>query len=677
MRIRRYAARLASSGTAAPSSPPPPPPPPPAASWLHAAGDDCCAFCELSCPAPQEGPDAIKHKGHIAGLVPESDVNGDERAGLAQRPPVPEVKKFKVDHLSPVSKASAGLQALMGVSGVCGAAAKPEGATPVSEADADPAARSGPFVANGAAIEQGVKCGASLASDDPRLDVTTGNSLVNASSAELEVLKGISVANKVATDPVTDRVSLESKATTVLGIRSIVPEVIGAPSVMNESGSKLEVPRRNSFVNEASTEKQIVSSLGKPVTDQGVITTVPGVTGTGFLSTEGSVGPEVTGTPSGVPSRCDAGEAGGSVNPTTCVPVTTEGPTVEGGVPNDRSVTPSVSCVLDIVARSIGTSGRTDVICYARRAGKRKLELLEVKTENIELEDGVTCEEKETLERTGRCESALSTAGSADVKLADIKKELMDNSSANRVKKKKRNKFECNIDYCRMTFKTKAELSVHKKNMCTVKSCSRHFRSHRYLRRHQSIHSDDMPYKCPWDGCNMAFKWSWDRAEHFKVHAGMKPYKCTTPGCSRIYKFVSDFTRHRRRCKPQRMTPRRSKRRARTSTSNVGNRGKKTSGDKRWDGVDETLNSASKDYKKNTSQKFRSMDNSCYSIATGDVAANKALDGIKRTLEQAKKELHGKIKEIHAISDINNKRYSCESCGPAAQAELAAAMSAR
>ncbi|WVZ55475.1 hypothetical protein U9M48_006129 [Paspalum notatum var. saurae] len=141
------------------------------------------------------------------------------------------------------------------------------------------------------------------------------------------------------------------------------------------------------------------------------------------------------------------------------------------------------------------------------------------------------------------------------------------------------------------------------------------------------------------------------------------------------------------------MTPRRSKRRARTSTSNVGlhleatseniashmvgNRGKKTSGDKRWDGVDETLNSASKDYKKNTSQKFRSMDNSCYSIATGDVAANKALDGIKRTLEQAKKELHGKIKEIHAISDINNKRYSCESCGPAAQAELAAAMSAR
>jgi len=251
------------------------------------------------------------------------------------------------------------------------------------------------------------------------------------------------------------------------------------------------------------------------------------------------------------PSGCDAAKVHSFVNSTSNGPVGAKGPTVEGGLLNDGFVKPSVSCTYDIVARSIGTSGRSDVICYARRRGKRKLELLEVKTENIELEDGVICEE-ETLGRTGRCESVLSTAGSVDVKLADIKKELLDNSAASKVKKTKRNRFECNIDYCQMTFKTKAELSVHKKNMCTVKSCSRHFRSHRYLRRHQSVHNDDMPYKCPWDGCGMAFKWPWDRAEHFKVHAGVKPYKCTTPGCNRIYKFVSDFTRHRRRCKPQR-----------------------------------------------------------------------------------------------------------------------------
>jgi len=38
----------------------------------------------------QEGSDAIKHKGHIASRVPESDVGGDERVRQAQQPPAPE-----------------------------------------------------------------------------------------------------------------------------------------------------------------------------------------------------------------------------------------------------------------------------------------------------------------------------------------------------------------------------------------------------------------------------------------------------------------------------------------------------------------------------------------------------------------------------------------------------------
>jgi hypothetical protein len=48
--------------------------------------------------------------------------------------------------------------------------------------------------------------------------------------------------------------------------------------------------------------------------------------------------------------------------------------------------------------------------------------------------------------------------------LRDIKREIMDNSTARKVKNGKTNKFECDIDYCRMTFKTKTLLSVHKKN---------------------------------------------------------------------------------------------------------------------------------------------------------------------------------------------------------------------
>ncbi|CAN6296524.1 unnamed protein product [Urochloa humidicola] len=607
MRIRRYAARLLSSSptggatTAAPSSPPPPP----AAPWLHAADDDCCAFCELSCPGPQEGPDAIKHKGHIACRVQESDVRGDERVFQAQRPPASEVKKCKTDHRRNANKTSVGLQAPRGASGVRQAALKPEvagGATLVSEADDEPALEPGPFIVNDAAIGHEVNRKTSLVSDAAKPEVTGGDppvkGPVKGSTTELEVLKAAPFANEAAHHPeVTAKVSPESKAATVPGITNMEPEVTGAHSRVNKSGTIPEVIRR--------------TPLGKTVTDPGVTTTT---LTTGSLSTEGAERPEVTGTASIMhettklesagedhvdnkaaaepvasssvddtaaldkqllpscnsnignvqlgnvgetvagavePSGCDATKVGGSVNSTSNGPVGAKGPTVEGGMQNDRCVTASVSHAFDIVARSIGSSGRTDVICYARRRGKRKLELLDVKTENIELED-VVIRVEETLGRTGCYDSNLSTAGSTDVKLVDIKKELMDDSAASKVKKMKKHKYECNIDYCQMAFKTKTELSVHKKNMCTVKSCSRHFRSHKYLRRHQSVHNDDMPYKCPWDGCVMAFKWSWDRAEHFKVHAGVKPYKCTTPGCNKICKFVSDFTRHRRRCEPQR-----------------------------------------------------------------------------------------------------------------------------
>ena len=497
------------------------------------------------------------------------------------------------------------LQAPRAASGVSEAVVKPEvagGATLVNEADAEPAAKPGNFIVDAAAIGQEVNCRFSLVNDATKPEVTGGDSLLNGSTTGLEVLEDAPLANEAAHDPeVTEKVSPESKVATVPEVTSVAAEVTGVPSRMNKSGIILEVIRR--------------TSSGKAVTDPGVATTMlrtgslstegadrPKVTGVAsfmqettklesvgedYVASKAAAEPEDSGRVSSYvddtatldkpqlpscnpnignvqlrnagetvasamqPSGCDAAKVHSFVNSTSNGPVGAKGPTVEGGLLNDGFVKPSVSCAYDIVARSIGTSGRSDVICYARRRGKRKLELLEVKTENIELEDGVICEE-ETLGRTGRCESVLSTAGSVDVKLADIKKELMDNSAASKVKKTKRNRFECNIDYCQMTFKTKVELSVHKKNMCTVKSCSRHFRSHRYLRRHQSVHNDDMPYKCPWDGCGMAFKWSWDRAEHFKVHAGVKPYKCTMPGCNKIFKFVSDFTRHRRRCKPQR-----------------------------------------------------------------------------------------------------------------------------
>ncbi|KAK3150486.1 hypothetical protein QOZ80_3AG0233810 [Eleusine coracana subsp. coracana] len=621
MRIRRYAARLLSSSTDNPGSPPPQP----AAAWLHDAADDCCAFCDVFHTSPQksqDSPDSVKHKGHIAGRVPESDAKSGESVALAQGPPAPEAKKCKIDHDPPFNEAI-----MNGGSVLNEAAVKLEdarGATHVTKDDVNPTFEAGPLVASDAIIGLEVKCGGSLVTDAAKPNVTGGNSLVNGSISELEVLKVAPLVNEVASEPeVTERVSLESRAVTLPGVTGSESDVTGEISTMNESGEELRVLRTATLVNEASTEPELmegVSRTTKTATDAGVTITVPEISRIGSLSNEDVLDPKVTGAASLVqeaaeleatedpipsqtawepedtcrascsadddpdsceaqppnfntrgnvqrnagetvaiamqPSHCDAADGDGSVSSTCNSPVRGgKGPTVDRGVAHDRSFTPSVSCILDVVARSIGRSRRTDVICYARRKGKKQLELQEVQMESIELDDGVICdqiEEDETLDSNGPCEHVTSGAISADIKLADIKRELMDNSTARMVKKMKTNRFECDIDYCRMTFRTKTELSVHKKNLCTVKSCSRHFRSHKYLRRHHSVHNDDMPYRCPWDGCGMAFKCSWDRTEHFQIHAGVKPYNCTTPGCSKIYKFVSDFSRHRRWCKPQR-----------------------------------------------------------------------------------------------------------------------------
>ena len=89
-----------------------------------------------------------------------------------------------------MNKAPVGLRVFKRASEV-----KQEGATPVSEAAAGPAAKAGAFVVNDAAIEQGVKFIASLPGGDSKLEVTAENSLVNGSTTELGVFKGVSLAN--------------------------------------------------------------------------------------------------------------------------------------------------------------------------------------------------------------------------------------------------------------------------------------------------------------------------------------------------------------------------------------------------------------------------------------------------------------------------------------------------
>ncbi|KAI4351417.1 hypothetical protein L6164_005786 [Bauhinia variegata] len=106
---------------------------------------------------------------------------------------------------------------------------------------------------------------------------------------------------------------------------------------------------------------------------------------------------------------------------------------------------------------------------------------------------------------------------------------------------------KCDIDGCRMSFKTKAELKLHKRNRCPHEGCGKKFSSHKYAMIHQRVHDDERPFKCPWEGCSMSFKWAWARTEHIRVHTGEKPYHCKVEGCGLSFRFVSDYSRHRRK----------------------------------------------------------------------------------------------------------------------------------
>ncbi|OMP07019.1 hypothetical protein COLO4_07696 [Corchorus olitorius] len=107
--------------------------------------------------------------------------------------------------------------------------------------------------------------------------------------------------------------------------------------------------------------------------------------------------------------------------------------------------------------------------------------------------------------------------------------------------------YQCDMEGCTMSFGSKQELAMHKRNVCPVKGCGKKFFSHKYLVQHRRVHMDDRPLKCPWKGCKMTFKWAWARTEHIRVHTGARPYVCAEEGCGQTFRFVSDFSRHKRK----------------------------------------------------------------------------------------------------------------------------------
>lgn len=126
-------------------------------------------------------------------------------------------------------------------------------------------------------------------------------------------------------------------------------------------------------------------------------------------------------------------------------------------------------------------------------------------------------------------------------------KEKLQNKEKKQPLTNPKNGYQCDIEGCTMSFRSKQELAIHKRNICPVKGCGKTFFSHKYLVQHRRVHSDDRPLKCPWKGCKMTFKWAWARTEHIRVHTGARPYVCAEEGCGQTFRFVSDFSRHKRK----------------------------------------------------------------------------------------------------------------------------------
>ncbi|KAL3579350.1 hypothetical protein D5086_020854 [Populus alba] len=179
------------------------------------------------------------------------------------------------------------------------------------------------------------------------------------------------------------------------------------------------------------------------------------------------------------------------------------------------------------------------VVDFRSNAGKGRKRKSEVErpTENKLNSNGFIRSPCEGLRpRAGKdatCKSEVDVGKSAEENPVTKRSRKPSDASVPRPKRKEITKrsHKCNLEGCRMSFETKTELQLHKRNRCTYDGCGKKFRSHKYAIVHQRVHEDDRPLKCPWKGCSMSFKWAWARIEHIRVHTGEKPYLCKVEGC--------------------------------------------------------------------------------------------------------------------------------------------------
>uniref|UniRef100_A0AAR5NX43 Protein krueppel n=2 Tax=Dendroctonus ponderosae TaxID=77166 RepID=A0AAR5NX43_DENPD len=90
---------------------------------------------------------------------------------------------------------------------------------------------------------------------------------------------------------------------------------------------------------------------------------------------------------------------------------------------------------------------------------------------------------------------------------------------------------------CKVSFKTREELSAHCKNgfTCSLKdyqcpTCNRCFKKQHKLNNHMRSHTKIAPFKCP--DCDKAFKFQQNLKRHILIHKGIKKFKCEDCGKS-------------------------------------------------------------------------------------------------------------------------------------------------
>ncbi|XP_021943933.2 zinc finger protein 37 [Folsomia candida] len=121
---------------------------------------------------------------------------------------------------------------------------------------------------------------------------------------------------------------------------------------------------------------------------------------------------------------------------------------------------------------------------------------------------------------------------------------LDDRDSAPR-KKKKKQKYECTVKDCTKSFKTfgslKQHLIVHSgKRHFDCRICGKAFKQKSVLDRHSVIHTKAKPFKC--SICQKRFSWSANYFYHLRRHEGIKPFPCRY--CNKSFSQRQHLTEH-------------------------------------------------------------------------------------------------------------------------------------